>query len=337
MSSALVPSTIFLACAALAAQSPSVDGLERKVTYVQTVTCDSQSGRGHLEGVEVRVALPQSLDRQDVRDLTLDPKADEVVTDAHGNRVAVFRRPRLEAGETFRVTWTCRASLRKTAHVVDRGKLGKVADVPAKIQKRYLVPGRKYGLDHWSIRRAARKAAHGAKDPLDLVFRCNEYVRDRLTYRNDGRWEDAPDVHRNRHGSCSEYNFLFSALCRLNGIPTRYVGATALRGDGATYEDTIHHRWTEVWLPGHGWYPVDTSRNDGEDGNQVNRYFGKVADGLLVLMKGDGGDDMPLRWGYVTSVSSRSRGDARLSQRKRFVWQRETPDRQGTAPASGSR
>jgi transglutaminase-like putative cysteine protease len=88
-----------------------------------------------------------------------------------------------------------------------------------------------------------------------------------------------------------------------------------------TYEDTVHHRWVEFYLPGHGWFPVDGSRNDGEDGNPVNSYFGKIAPGLLVLLHGDGGSLAPLGWGYVTRATFKdgTKG-SQVDSEKRFTW-----------------
>jgi hypothetical protein len=146
-------------------------------------------------------------------------------------------------------------------------------------------------------------------------------VRTRLTYNNDGRWDDAPQVLRQGHGSCSEYNFLFVALCRASGLPARYAGATARRNDDGTYEDTVHHRWSEVYLPGYGWMPVDVSRNDGEDGAPINRWFGAVGDRLLVLVKGDGGDHEPLGWSYVVSVTGDAQQGADFLRTKKFLWE----------------
>ena len=176
------------------------------------------------------------------------------------------------------------------------------------------------GLDF----KAERIVAEG--DWVCLEMRSEgEHLRGRLTYRNDGKWESADRVLRNGHGSCSEYNFAFIALARLNGLPARYVGASALRSAGPQYEDTVHHRWTEVYLPGHGWFPIDSSRNDGEDGSPVNRWFGRTSASLLVLMRGEGGKNHPLRWGYVATVDARRIGDGRLSKRKRFLWAKVPP------------
>lgn len=307
--------------------------IERSVRFVERVECRSASGDGHLTDVEIRVAVPTSDKRQTVSDLRFQPRPTAFLTDAEGNRFAVYRRARMVAGESVEVGWSCRARLSEISHDVDRARLRPLSEAPKDIRETYLRSADKYGMDDPRMREVAASLGEKAKDPLDLAFLINEHLREQLTYRNDGKWESADRVLRNGHGSCSEYNFAFIALARLNGMPARYVGASALRSTGPKYEDTVHHRWTEVYLPGHGWFPVDASRNDGEDGTPINRWFGKTSAALLVLMKGEGGSAHPLRWGYVAAIDARRFGDARISKRKRFVWTDPSPAK--TAESNG--
>jgi transglutaminase-like putative cysteine protease len=293
-----------------------------RVTFEQQVTCESVSGDGRLVELEVRAAIPQNDERQAIEDLAFSPEPERIIQDSHGNCFALWRDATVTPGETLRFQWTCRATLRAVEHRVDRHSQRAAVSAPDAILQRYLGGGRKYGLDDPALIEAARALREGATGALDLAFRTNEFLRKRLTYRNDSRWDDAPQTLRNGHASCSEYNFLFLALCRLNELPARHVGASACRSDEAAYEDTVHHRWSEVWIPGHGWFPVDVSRNDGEDGVPVNQYFGRITDGLLILAKGDGGDGEPLGWGYVSDVQAKVEGDARFSKSKRFLWEK---------------
>ena len=293
--------------------------LRRTVAFESSVGCSSAGGKGCLRDVEVRVAIPEDGDHQTVRNLVCTPEPAELTTDVHGNRIAIFRVDRVDPEDPFRFGWTAEVETRRISLQPDRSRLKGLDAVPAAIRRAYLGDGSKYRLGDPDLRKAAALIREQATDPWDLAFRTNEYVRERLTYRNDGRWEDAAAVHRNRHGSCSEYNFLFMALARINGLPARYVGATALRSRDPEYHDTVHHRWTEVYLPGFGWYPVDVSRNDGEDGKPINQSFGRTSDRLLILMKGDGGST-PLAWSYIYAWSSRRVGDAVRSTEKVFIW-----------------
>lgn len=296
--------------------------LVRQVRLAERVTCHSRSGKGTLTDVEIRVAVPADNERQTIESLEYSRTPDGFLDDAYGNKFAVFKVADVAAGRSVEVGWTARVRTKLIEHRVTREHLKPLDEIPASVKNSYLGRARRYGMDDADLRDAASRIGKAAKDPLDLTFRINEHLREQLTYRNDGRWENADEVLRNRHGSCSEYNFAFIALARLNGLPARYVGATALRSDGRSYEDTIHHRWTEVYLPGYGWFPVDASRNDGEEGGPANQWFGRTDARLLVLMKGDGGKRHPLGWGYVAKVLAHSRGDAIARTDKRFLWSR---------------
>lgn len=64
-----------------------------------------------------------------------------------------------------------------------------------------------------------------------------------------------PDyVIDNKHGDCGQVSLLLIALCRLNGVPARWVsGFNLWKG-----LENIHD-WTEVYIEGVGWMPVDQS------------------------------------------------------------------------------
>jgi hypothetical protein len=97
-------------------------------------------------------------------------------------------------------------------------------------------------------------------------------------------------------GSCSEYTFVYIAMCRAAGLPARYAGAIVVRNDDASYDD-VFHRWVEVFLPGYGWVPVDPSRGDSKWPADVAGSFGFVANNCLVTTVGGGGSEY-MEWGY---------------------------------------
>ena len=55
----------------------------------------------------------------------------------------------------------------------------------------------------------------------------------------------------NRVGDCTEFSALFTALCRVQGIPSRLISGFA--SSGKKWE---RHGWSEVWIQGN-WIPVD--------------------------------------------------------------------------------
>jgi transglutaminase-like putative cysteine protease len=54
-----------------------------------------------------------------------------------------------------------------------------------------------------------------------------------------------------RSGDCGQYSILFTAMCRSLEIPTRVVSGFWINGG--------HHRWSEFYIEGEGWIPVDVA------------------------------------------------------------------------------
>jgi transglutaminase-like putative cysteine protease len=151
------------------------------------------------------------------------------------------------------------------------------------------------------IREAADafRATAASDAPADLARAARRYVGEHVAYELDGGWRPAPDVLEAGRGSCSETTFAVVALCRRLGIPARWTGGTLLRGgQPGRAVDASFHRVAEVWLPGRGYVPVETtssgdvptrmltlSRTEGSDGatglyyHARNEWRSSAADG----------------------------------------------------------
>lgn len=87
-------------------------------------------------------------------------------------------------------------------------------------------------------------------------------------------------------GVCQDRAHLLTALCRLRGIPARYVSGYLCAGP--TGDDTTTHAWVEVAVPGHGWLTLDPSDGDVDDQHRI------------VIGRGrDYADVAPLRGTYI--------------------------------------
>ena len=110
-----------------------------------------------------------------------------------------------------------------------------------------------------ALHAAAKELALTRDDPTLLAERINGWVYRHLTYTQDvtGVGTTADDALRLGRGVCQDYAHLMIALCRLSGLPARYVSGHLL-GEGAM------HAWVEVLVPaGDGpdappaWQPFD--------------------------------------------------------------------------------
>ena len=66
----------------------------------------------------------------------------------------------------------------------------------------------------------------------------------------------AVDVLRERRAECQGHAYLFAALARASGIPTRVVNGLVY---SAEHHGFLYHTWNEAWIGGRGWQPVDAT------------------------------------------------------------------------------
>jgi hypothetical protein len=66
----------------------------------------------------------------------------------------------------------------------------------------------------------------------------------------------AADVLRERRAECQGHAYLFAALARALGVPTRVVNGLVYSAEHGGF---LYHTWNEVWLEGAGWRPVDAT------------------------------------------------------------------------------
>jgi len=111
--------------------------------------------------------------------------------------------------------------------------------------------------------------------PLNRSQALCTWVHHNLKYSN---FSETPGgaiwALENRIGDCSEYAFLFVAMCRADNIPARVLNGIVTSSINATswgnknWED-VGHDWAEVYLPSQGWVWVDPTSgfygcSDGE-------------------------------------------------------------------------
>jgi hypothetical protein len=189
-------------------------------------------------------------------------------------------------------------------------QIGSLDDIPERVRQLYLVDEEKYRIDSAVIREAVAEAVGDESHPYWIMRRIHAYVGEHLEYELAGGWNVAPAVLERGTGSCSEYTFVFIAMCRAAGLPARYVGALLLRGDDAS-TDEVYHRWPEVYLPGHGWVPADPQAGDKERPADVADSIGFLPSRALITTAGGGASEY-LGWSYNTSEAWSARGPVKI-------------------------
>ncbi|MFC1555729.1 transglutaminase domain-containing protein [candidate division KSB1 bacterium] len=147
------------------------------------------------------------------------------------------------------------------------------------------------------------------------VRNIHDFIIEHLRYELDGMWDNAATVLSQGHGSCSEYTYLFVAMCRAAGIPARYEAGGHVR-DTLPYVDTVFHRWHQVYFPNYGWVNIDATWDDRDYPANQARYFGAVSNSLVATTISGGGSNK-IGWAY-NSANSNSGGSR--DRTKQMIW-----------------
>ena len=92
----------------------------------------------------------------------------------------------------------------------------------------------------------------------------------------------AIDVLRERRAECQGHAYLFAALARALGVPTRVVNGLAY---SEAHGGFLDHSWNEAWIAGRGWQRVDATFSQPlADATHVKIMEGETPGELLPLV-----------------------------------------------------
>jgi transglutaminase-like putative cysteine protease len=106
-----------------------------------------------------------------------------------------------------------------------------------------------------------------------------------------------------KRGFCEHYASAFAVMMRAAGIPSRIVlgyqgGEMNPMGKYMIVRQADAHAWTEVWLPGRGWYRVDPTAAVAPERIEEGRY-GAMLDGIGASW----GLEAPSQWLYRVTMT----------------------------------
>jgi hypothetical protein len=207
------------------------------------------------------------------------------VNDSSGNVYACWSNLTIEPGQGFNVTLDYRVLSFAIRYVID-SQLITDYDRHSDLYQTYTQPEQLVQSDAPEIVAEARSIVEGAQGIHDMVFRIYSFVTSHVHYTSETEERGALWALVNGTGDCSEYSYLFVALCRAVGIPARVNVGFGFQGSQKSVVDG--HMWAEYYLQGNGWVPVDptwnvfdamderhfaTMRGASEDIPYVNYFF----------------------------------------------------------------
>jgi transglutaminase-like putative cysteine protease len=108
----------------------------------------------------------------------------------------------------------------------------------------------------------AVRVTEGKTQPLDKARAIYEYVFTTMKYDKTGTGWGHGDVLYAcdaKKGNCTDFHSLFIAMARSQGIPARFEIGFPLPPDKHSAEIAGYHCWSDFYIDGKGWIPVDIS------------------------------------------------------------------------------
>jgi transglutaminase-like putative cysteine protease len=255
--------------------------------------------------------VPENLPNQELlAEIDYSPQPADFLMDKWGQKVAHYRFENLEAAQFTTVGMKVRAKLFEVRYFIFPEKVGKLEEIPKDVTEKFLADDTKYSVNSPFIQQSSKQAVGDETNPYWIARKIYNHVIDHMEYELAGGWNIAPTVLKRGTGSCSEYSFVYIAMCRAAGLPARYVGSVVIRGDDAS-DDEVFHRWVEVYLPNYGWIPIDPSGGDYEEPAKQANAIGNLQNRFLITTTGGGGSEY-LEWGYNSNEKWTSQGKCKV-------------------------
>ncbi len=122
----------------------------------------------------------------------------------------------------------------------------------------------------------AAKVTEGETDPLAKARAIYDYVFSTMRYDKTGTGWGRGDVLYAcdaKKGNCTDFHSLFIAMARSQGIPARFEIGFPLPSDQHAAEIAGYHCWSDFYVDGKGWIPVDISEA-WKHPDKKNYFFG---------------------------------------------------------------
>jgi transglutaminase-like putative cysteine protease len=108
----------------------------------------------------------------------------------------------------------------------------------------------------------ASKVTWGKTDALEKARAMYDYVFTTMRYDKTGTGWGRGDVLYAcdaKKGNCTDFHSLFIAMARSQGIPARFEIGFPIPADKHSGEIAGYHCWSDFYVDGKGWIPVDIS------------------------------------------------------------------------------
>ena len=178
------------------------------------------------------------------------------LNDSSGNRYFHWNNLKIDEEQTFTLELDYYVFSFSIHYLVNSSIVGNY-DMSSETYKKYVEPEELMESNNSRIVSLAHNLTNNVDSWHEKAVRTYNFVRCHIHYKEQDEERGALWALENGAGDCSEYSYLFVALCRAAGIPARIQAGFGFHRPSETLEDG--HIWAEYYLENYGWIPVDVT------------------------------------------------------------------------------
>jgi hypothetical protein len=122
------------------------------------------------------------------------------------------------------------------------------------------------------IKKLSQKIVRKEDNPYVAAKKIFEWISNNIPWAGAREYSTIDNISgyclKEKHGDCGIKSLLFITLCRYNGIPAKWQSGWMLHPGSVNLHD-----WTEIYLEGYGWVPVDPSFGMQNFSNDDEKHF----------------------------------------------------------------
>jgi len=233
------------------------------------------------------IPLPANDGYQKITDLTIQvPVSGETSIDPENGNTIYHLRTGPRGGVPLQVFVRFKMERREVRSAGLDGKPSVPKDRPKNLD-RYLKGDRLVPIDE-ETKSLAAGITKGKATNLQKARAIYDYVVSTLKYDKSGVGWGRGDLRyavNVKKGNCADLGAAFTGLARASGIPARQVMGFRIPTEGTEGDIREYHCWSEFYLEGFGWIPVDCAEAAREPSRQ-DAYFGRLDANRIQLSVG---------------------------------------------------
>lgn len=221
-----------------------------KIVYTASITAKEKDS----PETEIAIAIPPKETASQILTEEVFSKNGIFQEDAQNNRTLIVKVPALSAGQSWtEVVYSAKLTRFNLDSGLSEFKTSWDDWKVSKEWKQFLEDKPVYKIDDpgiVSVRDQLKADSNSVEGYIQAVYK---HITKTLVYKQDGRFDPAPIVLQNGHGSCTEHSYAQIALLRSAGIPARL----AWNWLPVSPKPELNHKIAEVWHPSFGWIPME--------------------------------------------------------------------------------